>query len=302
LGDRMLIIARQESIEGIGKLDLLGIDQNGALIIIELKRDRTPREAIAQALDYASWLHSAEEAQIKERAEKYLKQPLKEKFCEYFDVEELPEPLFQEHRVILVAPRIDASAERIITFLRDQYGIGINAVFFEYARLSGGNEVLARAMLVPEEFAVQPKTSRQRANEDGLIKMATENGTQQLVDVCREVGEWWEEEAVTTFDGSFRFWGESEAGQDRMVFGVNVAAKAKPPNGQLDVWIPAASLAEVTGRPETEVRSALQKQPIVNIQMGRKNPRWIRLKTEEEARALIQQLRDFNQKAPVVKI
>ena len=36
--------------------DLLGIDEKGYLAILELKRDRTPRQVIAQVLDYASWV------------------------------------------------------------------------------------------------------------------------------------------------------------------------------------------------------------------------------------------------------
>jgi hypothetical protein len=123
--------------------------------------------------------------------------------------------------------------------------------------------------------------------------MATENGTGDLVKICRTVGDWWFEEAVPTFDGSFRYWGQSKAGQDRMVFGVNVAAKAKPPHGQLDVWVPAPSVAEVTGQSEHDVRAALGMQPVANVHMGRNDPTWIRLKTADEARALAQQLRAF---------
>jgi hypothetical protein len=294
LGARVLIIARQKSILGVGRLDLLGIDQNGTLVIIELKRDSTPREAVAQALDYASWLHSEKEVQIREWAEEYLKQPLEEKFCDYFDTEDFPE-LFQKHRIVLVAPRLDASAERIITYLSEQYRVDINAVFFQYARLSEGKEILARAVLVAEETSPSAPTSK-RPTVDGLMKIATEHGTTPLVEICRHVGDRWVEEAVGTFDGSFRYWGKSRAGQSRMVFGVNVAAKAKPPRGHLDVWVPAPSLAEVTGQSEGDVRTALGRQPIANyIHMGRNDPCWIRLKTEEEARALVQLLREFPQ-------
>jgi RecB family endonuclease NucS len=83
IGDRILIIDRQRDIPGVGRLDLLGIDQDGALIIIELKRDRTPREAVAQAQDYASWLDSANSDEIIGYAEAYLKKPLAEVFSEY---------------------------------------------------------------------------------------------------------------------------------------------------------------------------------------------------------------------------
>src|SRR5277367_5560262 len=56
LGEDLLVVARQLEIQDVGRLDLLCIDSNGVPVIVELKRDSTPRQAIAQALDYASWL------------------------------------------------------------------------------------------------------------------------------------------------------------------------------------------------------------------------------------------------------
>ena len=54
--DRLLIIGRQVTTTYGGSIDLLGIDDEGNLAILELKRDRTPREVVAQVLDYASWV------------------------------------------------------------------------------------------------------------------------------------------------------------------------------------------------------------------------------------------------------
>ena len=46
-GERMAIIGRQTR-TAFGKIaDLLGIDETGALVIIELKRGETPREVVA---------------------------------------------------------------------------------------------------------------------------------------------------------------------------------------------------------------------------------------------------------------
>ena len=39
-----------------GRIDLLAIAPDASLVLIDLKRDRTPREVVAQALDYASWV------------------------------------------------------------------------------------------------------------------------------------------------------------------------------------------------------------------------------------------------------
>lgn len=53
--DRMLI-GRQVATSFGGFIDLLAIDQDGCLICIELKRKLSPREVVAQLLDYATWV------------------------------------------------------------------------------------------------------------------------------------------------------------------------------------------------------------------------------------------------------
>jgi RecB family endonuclease NucS len=56
LSTEWLPIGRQESTNHGGRIDLLAIAPDGSLVLIELKRDRAPREIVAQALDYASWV------------------------------------------------------------------------------------------------------------------------------------------------------------------------------------------------------------------------------------------------------
>lgn len=56
IGLDVLIIGRQIVTDHKGQIDILAIDREGDLIIVELKRDRTPREVVAQVLDYASWI------------------------------------------------------------------------------------------------------------------------------------------------------------------------------------------------------------------------------------------------------
>ncbi len=99
LGQDLLIIARQKTIESVGQLDLLAIDAKGELSIIELKRGMAPREAVAQALDYASWLDGTSESQIFEMAEDYLHRPLEEVFADRFGVSEMPAIAPQSHRI-----------------------------------------------------------------------------------------------------------------------------------------------------------------------------------------------------------
>ena len=53
IGTDIAVIGRQVMSKS-GSIDLLGIDKSGNLVIIEIKRDKLPREALAQAIDYAS--------------------------------------------------------------------------------------------------------------------------------------------------------------------------------------------------------------------------------------------------------
>ena len=56
LGERLLLIGRQVRTPHHKFIDLLGMDIEGNLHVLELKRDRTPRDVVAQVLDYGSWV------------------------------------------------------------------------------------------------------------------------------------------------------------------------------------------------------------------------------------------------------
>src|SRR5262245_58645802 len=56
LSEEWMLIGQQEITSFGGRIDLLAITPDGSLVLIEIKRDRTPREVVAQALDYASWV------------------------------------------------------------------------------------------------------------------------------------------------------------------------------------------------------------------------------------------------------
>jgi RecB family endonuclease NucS len=56
VSDNLLVIGQQVSTDYGGSIDLLAIDHVGNLVVLELKRDKTPRDIVAQVLDYASWV------------------------------------------------------------------------------------------------------------------------------------------------------------------------------------------------------------------------------------------------------
>ena len=52
--------------------DLLGVDDSGSLLILELKKGRAPREVVAQLLEYAAWANNLSDEAIKDIATNYL--------------------------------------------------------------------------------------------------------------------------------------------------------------------------------------------------------------------------------------
>lgn len=53
-------------------IDLLGIDRKGNTVVIELKRDRTPRDTLVQALEYASFVEELDTDQLEEILRQYV--------------------------------------------------------------------------------------------------------------------------------------------------------------------------------------------------------------------------------------
>lgn len=183
IADDLVVIGKRVTTDFGGELDLLCLDRNGDVVIVELKRDKTPREITAQILDYASWVKDFSNEKITEIAEKYFgeENSLEKAFQERFG-SELPEILNEHHKMLVVASKIDSSTERIIKYLSDTYGVGINAVTFHYARDDEGNEFLARVFLIePSEvdYMTQIRVTSKRKpplSYEELQEIAERNG------------------------------------------------------------------------------------------------------------------------------
>lgn len=171
----LLLIGRQVPTSYGKFIDLLALDANGHLVVIELKKDRTPREVVAQLLDYGSWVRGLEDDDIASIFEAYLTKcapnftgtSLDQAFCEKFGVEEMPETLNESHDLVLVAGNLDDSTERIITYLAEEYGVSINAIFFRFFR-DGDAEYLSRAWLIdPVEVEAKVEQKREKLPWNG---------------------------------------------------------------------------------------------------------------------------------------
>ena len=147
LSDEWMLIGRQEDTGYGGRVDLLAIAPDGGLVMIELKRERTPREVVAQALDYASWveqLRSEDLAAIYGRFKpgRSLSSDFQDKFGQPLDEESLN----QNHQIVVVAASLDDSSERIVNYLNER-DIAINVLCFQVFA-NGNEQLLSRAWLL----------------------------------------------------------------------------------------------------------------------------------------------------------
>lgn len=149
LGLEALIIGRQVPTDHGKFIDLLALDTTGALIIIELKKDRTPREIVAQVLDYASWVRTLTTPEIYERAEKFLNKRLVTAYRERFG-EMIPDQLNASHSMLIVASELDPASRRIVEYLSEEHGVAINTVFFNVFE-ANGQEWLTTDFLLDQE-------------------------------------------------------------------------------------------------------------------------------------------------------
>lgn len=150
----LMVIGRQVRTSFDKVIDLLAIDRAGNLAVLELKRERTYRDIVAQVLDYGSWVRHLRNDDIAQLFEAYQQRfrpelpsiSIDEAFCAHFDVSAMPDELNDSHQLLIVAAELDPSTKRIVEYLAEVYELDINVVFFQFMR-DEGREYLCRAWL-----------------------------------------------------------------------------------------------------------------------------------------------------------
>jgi hypothetical protein len=167
LSSGWLIIGRQVASD-VGPIDLLAVDQSGALAVIELKKQQTTRDITAQALDYAAWVENLTSDEIagiyKRYCDRYRPQDtqltLDNAFRRRFGTDLPVEELNASHRIILVASELDARTERIVRYL-SRRGIEMNVLFFQVFA-DGDQQFLSRVWML-DEVELEEQVTRGRS-------------------------------------------------------------------------------------------------------------------------------------------
>ncbi|WP_199555098.1 endonuclease NucS domain-containing protein [Sandaracinobacteroides hominis] len=162
LSDEWMLIGRQERTGLGGIVDLLGIAPDGALVLIELKRDRTPREVVAQSIDYACWVEELGADDIAAIYGRFaptrdLAADFQARFGQPLDEDTIND----SHQIVIVATQLDDSSERIVSYLNKR-NIAINVLCFQVFELDG-QKLLSRSWLLdPVQTQVQAATAPTR--------------------------------------------------------------------------------------------------------------------------------------------
>ena len=186
LGMDVLLIGRQITTINRGRIDLLGLDSDANVVIFELKRDMTPREVVAQGLDYASWVKDLSFENLDAYAQKHSGKALKDAFHEHFGFD-IPATVNANHSIVIVASQLDDSSERIVQYLAETYQVPINALFFTFFR-SGTSEFVGRAWLSDPEELRDRTSSPKQTPWSGFYFVNVGESDHRNWDDCRKYG------------------------------------------------------------------------------------------------------------------
>lgn len=169
---RILIIGRQVVTNFGGFIDLLGLDREGDVVVVELKRARTPRDTIAQSLEYASFAERLDTTQLEGILRSYLNDDslsLAEHHREYFELGSDEAVAFnKDQRIVIVGQRVTPEIRQTATFLRSK-GLRVTCVEFTFFQADGGTRLLS------QEIVVGTESEKPKQVSSGSLPVVTEN-------------------------------------------------------------------------------------------------------------------------------
>ena len=234
------IVGRQLQVIG-GKLDLLGLDPNGRLVVIEIKQGSIHREAIAQGLDYVACIGAMSAGELETKCDKYLQEKkagstLRELLSSASQLDQL-DPLNREVLLYVVGTKEDKSdgVDRISQLLKPH--ISVSSIVFQIYAMADGQRILLRERVDSDDGVT---------TKGGAVPVITLESVKEQADLASTGPDFRKIcDAAIGFDLHLRLWKSSvmfapERSKNRMIFTV----WAKPANKKLKVYFSAEAMAE----------------------------------------------------------
>ena len=165
LGEPLLIISKELILPSGRRLDLLAVDKEGALVVIELKRDNSGSDVEWQAIKYASYCSSFSHGEIYKHFAEYLStddDDAQVRIEDFINCE--PEDLNLQQRIILVAKEFHSEVISAVLWLRESE-INIECIRLTPYRDQDGGLFIKPEIIIPLPEAkdyIQKKESKQK--------------------------------------------------------------------------------------------------------------------------------------------
>lgn len=178
----LLIIGRQVRTSLGGIIDLLALDRWGDIVVLELKRGRTPRETIAQALEYAAYVVQLGYEQIESLARQYQDDDgmnITEAHRDYFGLGPDDGVSFNKNqRIVIVGEKITPEIRETARFMNDK-GLRITCLEFSFFRTEDGKRLLSGDTVIADHSRSDKTVvgaSRGKRTSEEFMKELDANG------------------------------------------------------------------------------------------------------------------------------
>ena len=169
LMEDLKLIGRQTETPG-GPLDLLGVDGDGRLVVFELKRGALTREAVAQIIDYSSYLATLEPEELSEHISSRSGKLGIEKIDNFqaWYQEQFGKSLteYQKPGMVLVGLGADERTKRMVSFLSES-DLDISLTTFHGFK-KDGDTFLARQVEVQSKPSATTTAVTKKSNLEKL--------------------------------------------------------------------------------------------------------------------------------------
>jgi len=126
--DSQFLLVGDEIDADSGDIDVLGLDFDGSVVVIELKKGRIDRKSIGQIFEYASWASRQTVDELRDIYIEHNERSLNEAFEDSFGVP-LPEHTSESHLCVLGGATLGRS-EQTLQYLRQEFDVPIFAFRF----------------------------------------------------------------------------------------------------------------------------------------------------------------------------
>ena len=276
----LTLVGRQIATQ-VGPMDLLGIDEEGRLVVFELKRGSVTREAVAQLLDYGSYLETLSTDDLVALIVRSWKHHgnFEEWYVDTTTRDSLND--LRPVRMALVGLGADARAKRIVEFLNsDQLDICL-LTFHGFTH--GGTTILARNV-EGEEPSHSPRTHARQIDRAQKLRALDETAISLRIDPIWKTAKkdlntlesWYPKSNGITFH-SFKHLPLGGKWKSRASHALTLEPSPnQEPNGRVRVTFFPAAIHLCRGDfAESEQRIQFQKKPAFSVQVtGEVNEEW----------------------------